>query len=353
MRLLLVYPGALYSTIDVARGYHRAFKRIEGLKLYSFQYEKYLTYHDFALKFIMGKDYDPNKTIEEASKHIALRILECEPDWVLFISGIAFPTFAWQFLRDKVCAKLRNPPKIAVLFTEAPYIADWETGILERIQQGFTTDYGVLETYRKVNPNLDYIKHAYDPEVHFRDDTKRNGMFFVGTGFPERQRLLEQIDWTGIDLQLWGNWMYMGTSQLAKYLKGTNLDNVDTAQKYRECKIALNIFRTVQWPTDDPKFIEPSSAKSLSPRCYEAMACGAMLLTDWREELETLPKDSYVLWGDARDLEEKMRYYLSHDEERERIAEKGYQAIQGETFDKRATQILKTLGEHNGPSSMR
>jgi len=41
----------------------------------------------------------------------------------------------------------------------------------------------------------------------------------------------------------------------------------------------------------------------------------------------------------------KIRYYLEHDEEREKIAMAGYQRTLGEhTYEKRFEQIFKTIG---------
>lgn len=346
MNLLLCYPGAVFSTFDVARGYHSAFSKIEGVELRSFQYEKYLTYHTYAQKFLFAKQYKPEEAMHSAAMDVRGRVIDTDCDWLLAISGIGFPVFVWTELR-RLREKLKHPFKVAVLLTESPYVEEWEKGILERIDVAFTTDYGILHDYQEVNPNLFYIKHAYDPAVHHLPSPQAArdvDVFMVGTGFPERQRLLDSVSWDGIDLHLYGNWMYMQSdSPLQRLVRGQMLENSKTAEMYRRSKIALNIFRTVQWPDSEPKFIEPSKAKSISPRCYEALACGAMLLTDWREELDTWPKDAYVVWGDAQDLEDKMRYYLAHDAERQAIADKGHQFVQGETFAKRAKEIMQHL----------
>jgi hypothetical protein len=344
MRLLLVFPGALYSTIDVAQGYGRAFKRMADIKLFTMMYHKNLTYHDYAQKLMFGKDFNQDDVVRAASKDLLVRILECRPDWVLFVSGIAFPTFVWDYVKQ-LQADLKRPFKTAVLLTESPYVEEWEKGILERVDCAFTMDYGIIDDYKQINPNIFYVRHAYDPEIQYPGSGRPINMFFVGTGFPERQRLLEGVDWTDIGLELYGNWMYNTNSKLTPFLRGENLENVLVADKYRESKLSLNIFRTVQWPDESPKFIEPNKGKSLSPRCYEAMACGSVLFTDWREELETLPSDSYALWGGSQELEEKARWLLAHDEERNRIAENGVRAVEGQTFDARALEVLEKLKE--------
>jgi hypothetical protein len=344
MRILLVYPGALFSTVDVANGFGRAFKRMDEVKLFTMQYHKHLAYHDYSNKLMFGKDYSVDNVIMCAAEDVLTKILKCRPDWVVFISGLAFPTLVWDYVKQ-LQGDLKRPFKTAVILTEAPYVQNWEMGILERVDCAFVTDNGIIDDYKQINPNIFYLRHAYDPEIHYPGVDRPIDMFFVATGFPERQRLLEAVDWSGINLELYGNWMYDTSSKLTPYLKGENLENKDAAEKYRQSKLALNIFRTVQWPEEQPKFIEPEKGKSLSPRCYEAMACGSTLLTDWRAELDSLPSDSHVLWGDAKELEEKTRWLLNHDSERQRIAENGVKAIEGNTFDARAREVLEKLKE--------
>ncbi len=347
MKILLVAPGAMYSTLDVFNGYFNAFKRNPEVQIYTEQFHKTLAWHDMAAKLFFGKDYKQELVMKKASEDIVMTIFKRRPDWVIFVSGIAFPTTVWEYTKQ-LQEEWKYKFKTAVLFTESPYCEEWEKGILERVDAAFMTDKGIIEDYRKINPNTHYLRHAYDSSIHYRSSQPpTHDLFMVATGFPERQRLLESVDWTGIDLQLYGNWMYLKPdSPLFPYWKGENLPNAETANRYRDSKIALNIFRTVEWPDAQPKFIEPSKAKSLSPRCYEALACGSLLLTDWREELDTLPADSCVLWGSAEELKDKVDYYLHHEEERRRIAEAGYNAIQGNTFDARAIELLEHLKEN-------
>lgn len=90
-----------------------------------------------------------------------------------------------------------------------------------------------------------------------------------------------------------------------------------------------------------------SNHKELTRRVFEALGSGCFLITDRIPEstglyqLFTPGRDLIVFWN-RWDLFRKIRYYLRHPEERERIAENGYRkAISGHSAHQRAKQILE------------
>jgi hypothetical protein len=90
----------------------------------------------------------------------------------------------------------------------------------------------------------------------------------------------------------------------------------DYFEIYRRAKIVIN-----QAVSDDLNF-----------RVFEAMACGALLITpSGTVGLDSLFRDGRELVIYERDnvaeAAEKVRYYLDHDEERERIARAGWQLV--------------------------
>lgn len=85
---------------------------------------------------------------------------------------------------------------------------------------------------------------------------------------------------------------------------------------YRNSKINLNI--------------SLRSIKSGIPlRVFDIMGCGGFLLTNFQSDmLEYFEPDvDFVYYTDYEDLLVKVDYYLSHDEERERIARNGYEKV--------------------------
>ncbi len=62
-------------------------------------------------------------------------------------------------------------------------------------------------------------------------------------------------------------------------------------------------------------------------RVLEVLLCGAMLLEEKNGETAKLfePMIDYVPFSDEKDLVDKVKYYLAHDDEREEIAINGHQ----------------------------
>lgn len=88
---------------------------------------------------------------------------------------------------------------------------------------------------------------------------------------------------------------------------------------YRRSKINLNIS---VW--------DPALASGLNLRIMDVPSCGGFLLTDHSEEIcEYLtPGRDIETWRSVDELRDKIRFYLTHDAARERIAHSGYQRVQ-------------------------
>jgi glycosyltransferase involved in cell wall biosynthesis len=101
-------------------------------------------------------------------------------------------------------------------------------------------------------------------------------------------------------------------------------------------------------------FVSPSGWCELTPKDYEAMYFGALLVKPCVEHIDTHPDilfadDTYVpVKWDLSDLEEKCQYYLEHPEERRRIAGNAREAFVGyferKEFLDKAGEVLDFLG---------
>ena len=101
----------------------------------------------------------------------------------------------------------------------------------------------------------------------------------------------------------------------------------DAARKYAESKIAFNISMT-----DD-----------INMRTFEIMATGSFCMTNWIPTIEELFEDGkhLVLYRSLDEMVDKAKYYLDHDEEREKIALAGYEeTMKNHTIQKRVDVIL-------------
>jgi tetratricopeptide (TPR) repeat protein len=82
----------------------------------------------------------------------------------------------------------------------------------------------------------------------------------------------------------------------------------------------------------------------INMRVYEAAACGALLMYERENgEIRDLFRDGKecVLYDD--DLEERIEWYLSNDDERERIAEAAARRVRGHTWAHSSAQILDAV----------
>ncbi len=87
----------------------------------------------------------------------------------------------------------------------------------------------------------------------------------------------------------------------------------------------------------------------LSLRIWDILGCGGFLLTNYQAEIPDFFEIGRDLetYESMEELEEKVRYYLSHEEERVEIAINGYEKVAScHTYEIRLAQMIKTLTDH-------
>lgn len=87
----------------------------------------------------------------------------------------------------------------------------------------------------------------------------------------------------------------------------------------------------------------------LSLRIWDILGCAGFLITNYQAEIPEYFEIGKELetYETLEELEEKIRYYLSHEEERVEIAINGYEKVKNyHTYEKRLAQMLKLLTDH-------
>jgi spore maturation protein CgeB len=166
-----------------------------------------------------------------------------------------------------------------------------------------------------------------------------NDVVFVGSYYPNRAELFERL--TDFDLGIWGpGWEKLHSdSPLRRFLKGGPLKPELWLKIYSASKIVLAAHYR------DPEGRFP--VYQASPRIFEAMACGTLVISDNQRDVFSLFKDGEHLIGfdHPDDLVEKIRYYLEHPEERKEIARRGRQEVlQNHTYIHRIEKLLSVVG---------
>ncbi len=137
-----------------------------------------------------------------------------------------------------------------MILTESPYEDPSQQPIAARADAAFINDPTNLDTFRESQPNTWYVPQAYDPEIHYRHqpaDDFRADFGWVGTAFPSRIAFFEQVDWTGIDVKLAGNWQALDdNSPLHDFLIHEQqgcFPNEHTVELYSSVHTSANLYR--------------------------------------------------------------------------------------------------------------
>lgn len=333
MRAIVVRPGPNFSVEDVATGWAEGLAA-NGVEVQEFDLSAAITYHERALQLIMGRDVDRDTASRMAAAVLRQRCFDFWPDIVIIVSAFFIPPDTFDLIRSRGI-------KLVTLLTECPYEDDNQAKIAKRSDLAIVNDPTNLDRYPD---NTFYLPAAYRPQVHcpgpFEPDEKSD-FAFVGTAFPSRIEFLEQVDWTGIDVALAGNWHALqGTaSPLTKYV-AHDLDaccaNEASVQLYRGTKASVNLYRR---EAQRPELID---GWSMSPREVELAATGCFFLTERRgENAQALPM--VPTFDSPQHFETQLRWFLAHDNAREEITQAARDAISDRTFTNHAAMLLNHL----------
>jgi spore maturation protein CgeB len=360
MKLLVAHPGADVSTYDVWLGYTDALRAL-GHEVTDYRLDQRINragpflQHCYESAKAKGQDVPeptPGDVLYWAGIWLLEMALRTQPDWVLVISGM-------YLVPDVVILLRRAGVRVAVLFTEGPYDHDRELEYARYADVVFTNERASVLGLKQVNPNVAYLPHAYDPKRHHPHPNGRDActicppltesvashdVVFIGSAFRERVALLEAVDWTDIDLGLYGQWEDLeDNSPLQPYICGGVVKNEIAAELYRNAKIGLNLYRQLEgWGAPGARRV--GGAESLNPRAYELAACGTFTISDERAEIGEVFGGNVAVFRTAADLEFEIRRWLELDSRREVRAGALQGCVLGHTFTDRAAYLIDCLG---------
>jgi spore maturation protein CgeB len=234
-----------------------------------------------------------------------------------------------------------------VLFTETPYDIEQELRIAAMVDGCWTNERTAVSAFQAVNPRAGYLPHAWHPTHHYVSaraigDVPSHDVVFVGSGFRERIAWFNAIDWTGIDLGLYGTWTGFGLKKSLKdCVKAAQVSNTYAAALYRRAKIGLNLYRTSKGFGKQAPSI--AYAESLSPRAYELAACGAFHLSDYRAEVEEIFGDRVPTFSTPTEAAALIRTWLSDDAGRQALAAELPACVAASSWVERAACVIGDL----------
>lgn len=194
-----------------------------------------------------------------------------------------------------------------------------------------TINRDVLDRYRSMGVNADYWQIGYEPDgVGCEPIDKRYDVVFLGNGYSADRRKLGRFlsSLNGIKLGLYGSGWTNSEGQ-------TTYDFKAGCRIYQAGKISIG---DSQWP--DTGFV--------SNRIFQALAAGgAALAHEWFKDMDKLgliDSETCIIWRSHHELEDKIRHYLNHEDERRRIAEAGQRmCLERHSFDVRVSELFEML----------
>jgi spore maturation protein CgeB len=189
-----------------------------------------------------------------------------------------------------------------------------------------------------------YVPLAADPALHrplplSAAEQRELGcdVVYVGNWREDHEALLGHLE--GFDLAIWGSPLWeraRAGSWVRSRWRGRSLDAGDTYSKANiAAKICLNP-------------IDPLNLPGHNMRTFELPACRVFALMTRSEDTASIFRDgeTAALFDTPEEMVEKVRRYLAHPEERQRIAEAAYRLVieGGHTYLDRARTILDRLG---------
>ena len=347
MRLLIVHPGADWAVSDIHDGYVAAFKSLGhdvGVYNLSVRLMRAHGWLNYCWRQAGRPEEKPHpvEVIRQASGELVPAALRGDVDWVFIISGMYLDPDALILLQ-------RAGKRVALLLTESPYEDDRQIRAAKHADVVFTNERISVDKLRAVNPNVYYLPHAYDPAKHNphltisdEDRVPAHDVVFVGTGFQERLDILSGVDWSGIDLGLYGSFELLGSrSKLRQYIRGAVVENDHAAKLYRRAKIGLNLYR--QSSTYERKAERITNAESMNPRALELGACGVFTLSDYRPEVSEVFGGLVPTFRNSDELETMLRAWLADEDGRRAIAEQLPTRVTQSSYRSRAIQISRLL----------
>jgi len=354
VRILLIQPGPSFSTQDVFNGLDYGLQA-HGLMVMPYRLDQRITVAAKWLKAMWRVKHKRTKDLPKPTTADILYQASCDAlnialkfrvDAVVLVSA----TF---FHPDVLVCMKRAGLKIYALFTESPYDEDKELTVAGMVDDGvpvidgcWTTERLSVPRFKAVNANVRYLRHAWHPERHsaslpVREDVPSHDVVFVGSGFSERINFLNAIDWTGIDLGLYGTWKDLGLKkELRPYIQEGNVSNDYAAALYRKAKIGLNLYR------------HAFAAESLNPRAYELAACGAFSLSEYRAEVPERFGELVPTFRTAPEAEALIRTWLEKPTDRAVASTALPMAVAKDSWVHRASTVLDDLLSMSGKQAV-
>lgn len=221
----------------------------------------------------------------------------------------------------------------AVWLLDEPYEVDDTSRWSQNFDAVFLNDAATLDRHARSS----VLPVCYDPHVHTSSDGQRPYLVgFIGGGNSARDRVLGALARQNLLSYVVGS-AWSDPLVNARFLSD-NIPPHRTAAFYQRTQIIVNIFRE-QHHFNRQGIV----ATSLNPRVYEALACGALVVSEWRPEIDTLVPE-LPTFRTEEECVAVVQDLLANPARAEIIRQQCAARLQPHTYASRLQTVLQTIG---------
>ncbi len=285
---------------------------------------------------------------------------------------VCFVGFNEYDLGKELLCKVKNETKTTLV-----YIGDDDTWRWERVSRHFahcftwilTYDSRAIPKYKSIgHSNVIHHQPGVDLSVYKKLESRQKDIdvAFIGGWTQPRQQLVDDLKSAGINIFVRGiGWPGGPVSQdemIDIFNRSKIALSLNTPAFYVSWRsIARLFFRRAYFGEggasikldlwnffDNIRMWLMKRNRQVKARHFEVPACGTMEMTQDADDMKNYYKlgEEIVVYEDNADLVKKIQYYLSHDNEREEIARRGYErTIKEHSTQQRFKDIFQMIGK--------
>jgi spore maturation protein CgeB len=356
----LLYVGMTYDYGQPERGFSYEYvnfletlRRMEGLEVDFFPVDEMLR----------------EKGFEEMNRALLVRVAESSPDICFFV-----------LFTDEIAPATIEAITLTSGATTVGWFGDdhWRFLPFSRhFAPGFhwvvTTDSEAVERYRALGCD-GVIKSQWGFNHHLAARAEAWEEFdvtFIGQVHSRRRETIDYLRRAGIDVRCWGRGWEQGRLQqdAMSSMYGRSRINLNFTESSvvagwkpivkcvlnRRADDTLHV-RAPGRMLDHARIILSARRAQIKGRNFEIPGNGGFLLTSHADNIEDyfVPGEEIALFSSREDLAERIRYFLAHPGERERIRVAGRtRALRDHTYERRFLDIFAAIGAKGETASGR
>jgi len=287
------------------------------------------------IPFLQGYD------INRINKKFIDRAGDFRPDLVFVLQGTT--------ILPETISEIKNRYKIPAANWFIDYPVELKRALILAKYYDFffvSSTHAMLKHHEHGNNKVRTLNFACDPETNkpgdLNPDEKEkyaHEVVFVGSRYPEREEVLSNL--TEFDLGIWGPaWDRIEkTSPVRGFLKSKNVGPEIWSKIYSSSKISLNINYGFGK-------LDELDCSAGSTKLFEIPACRGFQIVDRKKAITDIFEDGkhLVIFSGIPELKEKIKYYLAHPAERDRIVKEGHsEVLSKHTYRHRMEEMLSII----------